>query len=489
MFNTLRVRLLISYLAIIATVLVIVTVALLAISASQSARILPALRQLNTINLGMRREIARLAEANADFPMIKRVLSETAAEQDVRIVIFNRGAGRVIYDSQSDEVGWTTSGLADVNRPPGEFSSLDPSLPIGLYRAPDGSRWLVISQWLPSRVAGRLLVLIVRPEPTIIAFFRETFLRPVLVAGLLALLLSVLLAILISRSVARPLQRLATASESIAQGEYDQHLEPSGPDEVRRVAQSFNTMASQVSAAQRAQRDFVANVSHDLKTPLTSIRGWSQALLDKTADSAEQQEQAARIIHDEAERMARMVEQLLDLAQIESGQLQLTREAIDLGRLAEEIQRRFDLQAQEKGVVLTLDAQPAPAIVGDHDRLVQVFSNLVDNALDHTPDGGRIHMSVHPYGHDAVEVTVQDSGSGISPEDLGRIFERFYQVDKSRVRIEGGRGTGLGLAIVKELVEAHGGRIIARSQVNQGTTFTVRLPIAPSVDPTLARRR
>jgi two-component system sensor histidine kinase ResE len=211
--------------------------------------------------------------------------------------------------------------------------------------------------------------------------------------------------------------------------------------------------------------------------------------MDKTADSPEQQERSARIIHDEAERMARMVEQLLDLAQIESGQLILAREAIDMGRLAEEIRRSFDLRAQDKGIRLALDVQPTPAIVGDHDRLVQVFSNLVDNALDHTPHGGQIHMSVYPHGQEAVEVTVQDTGSGIPPQEINRVFERFYQLDKSRVRAKRGRGAGLGLAIVKELVEAHGGRIIARSQVDQGTSFTVRLPVVPPVEPTLARRR
>jgi two-component system sensor histidine kinase ResE len=221
----------------------------------------------------------------------------------------------------------------------------------------------------------------------------------------------------------------------------------------------------------------VANVSHDLKTPLTSVSGWSQALLDGTAGKAAQQERAVRIIHDEAGRMTRMVEQLLDLEKIESGQLQLNREPVDLGQLVQEVQRNLALRAEEKGVHLTLNIGPAAAVMGDRDRLVQILTNLVDNAINHTLPGGRVHMGLKPYGDEAVELVVQDTGSGIPQEALDRIFERFYQVDKSRRRTAESGGVGLGLAIVKELVEAHNGRIIAQSQVGQGSAFTVRLPV------------
>jgi signal transduction histidine kinase len=237
-------------------------------------------------------------------------------------------------------------------------------------------------------------------------------------------------------------------------------------------------MSSQVAATQQAQRDFVANVSHDLKTPLTSISGWSQALLDGTAAKPEQRERAVRIIHDEAGRMTRLVEQLLDLEKIESGQLELRREPVDLAALVQDVQRNLALRAEEKGIQLTAEIVPVPAVSGDPDRLVQILTNLVDNSLNHTPPGGRVHIALKPDGDRAIELVVQDTGPGIPPEALGRIFERFYQVDSSRRRTSEQGGVGLGLAIVKELVEAHNGRITAESQAGQGSAFTIHLPLS-----------
>jgi signal transduction histidine kinase len=172
-----------------------------------------------------------------------------------------------------------------------------------------------------------------------------------------------------------------------------------------------------------------------------------------------------------------MVDQLLDLARLESGQLQLVWEPVDLPSLLSQIRDGFLSTATEKGIQIELNANPVPLISGDPDRLTQVFTNLVDNALAHTPTGGRIQLSVYPFGSGSVEVIVQDNGSGIPEAELGRVFERFYQVDKSRSTTELQTGAGLGLAIVKEWVAAHGGQIAVHSQAGQGSTFTIRLPV------------
>ena len=243
------------------------------------------------------------------------------------------------------------------------------------------------------------------------------------------------------------------------------------------MAESFNSMSAQVAATRQAQRDFVANVSHDLKTPVTSIQGWSQALLDGTAVSPADQTQAANIIYSEAERMGRMVAQLLDLAKIESGQLQLNRSPVDLAEVGIVVRQNLLPRAQANQIHLTIETEPAPPVWGDYDRLMQVVSNLVENGLNHTPAGGRVHVGVRPSGDQIVEISVQDTGKGMSPEQLARIFERFYQVDKSRVREDGRRGSGLGLSIVQELVLLHNGRIQAQSEVGKGSRFTVRLPV------------
>jgi len=222
----------------------------------------------------------------------------------------------------------------------------------------------------------------------------------------------------------------------------------------------------------------MANVSHDLRTPLTSIQGFSQAIAEGVASDPEAAQHAALVIHDEAGRLHRMVESLLDIARIEAGQLDMLRHTVQLGDVLRVVAESLSVKAREKGVGLAVDVPGAlPRIAGDGDRLAQVFTNLIDNALRHTPSGGLVTLSAAPDTGGAIVVTVRDTGEGIPPGDLSRVFERFYQVDKSR---QGRRtGTGLGLSIARQIVEAHGGTIDAASTVGQGTTFTVRLPSTP----------
>jgi len=311
------------------------------------------------------------------------------------------------------------------------------------------------------------------------------------VAGVLAAVISLILAVLVARSISRPLQRVMAATEEIARGNYDFTLNITSPCEVHRLATSFNKMVRQVQASRQAQRDFVANVSHELKTPLTSIQGYSQAILDGTARE-EAVQRAAGIIHDEAERMRRLVEDLLDLARIESGQVVMAQEPVDLRQVLGDCMDRLALRAQESGITLSLNVPTLPLLSGDKDRLAQAITNLLDNALKYTPAGGRVTVEAAEVSEiqalrtveptlapavllPAVVVTVSDTGPGIPPDELDRIFERFYQVDKSRARGKG--GIGLGLAIVQEIVAAHGGRVAVQSIVGVGSKFIVALPV------------
>lgn len=486
MFKTLRGRLLFSYLVIIGTVLVLLALGLLILSVAPGAarlRILPTLQRLRTLSISTEREIdARLQQQGSlqeedRREALQRVLEETAADHDVRVLLVSTVRRAIVYDSQPGGE-WIGRPLRDVQRMARLFPDLNPALPVGRWRGPDGSSWIVYGQRIAASGVERLLLVFAVPEMGGFQFFRNNFLPLLWRAGAAALLLSLVLAFIISRSVARPLQELAAAADAVARGDYEHQAPLRGPHDVQRVARSFNSMAERVKRTQQSQRDFLANVSHDLKTPLTAIQGWSQALEDRTADDPQEQQRAAEIIRAEARRMSRMVQKLLMLARIDSGELDLQKEWIDVSQLLADVKRNLALRAQKKKIQITQEQALVPPLWGDRDRLMQVFANLLDNALTHTPVGGRVHVKVQPDGREGLEVTVQDTGPGIAEEELSRVFERFYQVEKSRARPDEAPGYGLGLAITRELVEAHKGQISVQSVAGEGTRFTVRLPLS-----------
>ncbi len=488
MFKSLRGRLFVSYTVVIVAVLLVIALAALVIGSLPSVRYVPTLRELDAISRVSRSEILRLIQSESGDARLVQVLDQIAEEGDVRVVVARASDRKVFYDSNDNE--WQGVTIEGVTLPKRLLPTADVNVIAGLFTHPDDSTWLVYSRPISSTGFGRLFVLFAKPEPSRAALFRELGLFNLLVgAGCLAGLLAILLMFGIVSWVSRPLQKLAAATEAIAQGDYDQHLPLEGPAEVQQVAGNFNSMVTQVASTRQAQRDFLANVSHDLKTPITSIQGWSQALLDGTAVTPESQKRAANIIHNEAERMSRMVRQLLDLAKIESGQLELHKETVDLIQIVKDVHHSLLPKANEKQIHLTVDTTPVSPILGDADRLMQIFTNLADNALTHTPAGGRVHLDVRQHGDKAVEVVVQDTGKGIAPEELSRIFERFYQVDKSRAKSSRRAGSGLGLSIVQELVMLHNGRIQARSEVGKGSAFIVRLPVSDSPEASTIVRR
>jgi signal transduction histidine kinase len=299
--------------------------------------------------------------------------------------------------------------------------------------------------------------------------------RPVFLAGLIALFISLIIAIIFARSIYRPVNRVTAAAERIARGQYDQEIPETGPREVKGLARSFNQMTRQVKHSQQQLRHFVADVSHQLKTPLTSIQGFSQALLDGTASDEDTKLKAATIINEESNLMRRQVDELLELARMQAGHLKLSREAVNVNELLERCREILAVQAEEKGVEIKIDAEPASAVIGDADRLEQVFSNILDNALKNSPAQSRVEIAVQNLKDDAVEVRIIDSGPGIPSEQLAYVFERFYQAGGIR------SGAGLGLAIAREIITAHGGTIEAQSEPGAGAEFIIRLPAGQSL--------
>jgi signal transduction histidine kinase len=344
-------------------------------------------------------------------------------------------------------------------------------------RDENGETWLYTFKRLSQ---DRILVVAApRPRVPVLNIFTDELLLPIVEGGLIAFLLSLVLAFALSRWVADPLQQLVLAARNYPSEEM-KPVSPRGPHEVQDLTRAFNSMVIRVQNSQRSQRDFVADVSHELKTPLTSIQGFAQAILDNTADTPASRKQAAQIIYDEAGRMHRMALDLLDLARLEAGTADLKMSAVDVNLLLKNIVEKFTPQAQRAGIYLQLiGPQQLPTLIGDGDRLAQVFTNLVDNALKFTPAQGEITLAA-AYAKAEIQISITDSGIGVPNEALPRLFDRFYQADRSRAGGETAaarRGAGLGLAIVQEIIEAHGGRINVRSEVGHGTTFVIHLPL------------
>jgi two-component system sensor histidine kinase ResE len=224
-------------------------------------------------------------------------------------------------------------------------------------------------------------------------------------------------------------------------------------------------------------RDFVANVSHDLRTPLTLIAGFSQALVDGTART-EEVEQSAQVIHEEAGKMQRMVDDLLQLTRLESGLQAFRRQPVDVRPLVQHLVDRTIRASAGRPVARIVNDVPMriPPIEADSEQIERALQNLINNALQYTPPSGVVRVSARSIGRGWVEMAVADTGMGIAPEDVSRIFERFYRTDRSRERVHG--HSGLGLAIVREIVEGHGGRIEVESEVGRGTTFRFTVPQA-----------
>ncbi len=347
------------------------------------------------------------------------------------------------------------------------------TIPGRILRDSNGTVWLYTLHSLASNEF--LLVATPRPVLRLRDIIRDDILGPFLQAALIALLLGVGLSLLIGQWIANPLKQMAGAARKMEDGNY-QPIPLDGPREVQQLGEALNEMAHKVQTSQQSQREFLANVSHELKTPLTSIQGFSQAILDDAVQTPDALKQAAGVIYQESSRMFRLVMDLLSLARLEAGTADLQRTPLDLTALLRSIVEKFSIQAQKGKVILTADLAPNLAIIGDGDRLAQVFTNLVDNALKFTPENGQVTVRASQQDGSVI-ASVIDTGIGIDPKDQPRIFERFYQVDKSR-RGGAGRGVGLGLAIAAQIIAAHGGRIWLTSQPGLGTTFTISIPLA-----------
>ncbi|MGE3270944.1 MAG: sensor histidine kinase [Chloroflexota bacterium] len=485
--HSLRARLILAFAAIIFLTLLLVGIGFVFIIRQyQEQRELLRLGTLIGPILGQSRQLeqqGRNLEDARDF------LDRQADEMDVRLVLA-RPVGQIVYDSEDRLINHRI-----------ELTAAEPLSPMQrarLVSAPgmDDRRLRFIflqpgagnGERMILRPGGPILAIVHEP-PTVLSVLREMAPRLAL-AALLSLSASIVVAWLLAASIARPLARMTRAAEDIALGHYDHAIEAGGDDEIGRLSVAFRTMVREVARSQRTLRDFVANVSHDLRTPLTSIQGFSQAMVDGALRSPEDYAEAGRVINEESERMRRLVEDLLELSKIESGQVRLEPGPCEIEQLAHQAMERAERRSADQGVTLALAIDEKPLVRADSRWVERAVDNLLDNALKHTPSGGSITIAVGtmtvPPGARVVSlvgrhsgrfgyIAVHNTGSYIPPADQPRVFERFYQMDKARSA--SGTGSGLGLAIAQEIIQAHGGWIHVQSSRAGGTEFAVLLPL------------
>jgi two-component system sensor histidine kinase BaeS len=329
----------------------------------------------------------------------------------------------------------------------------------------EGKTYIYSYRTIPARGA-----LLLRPASTKSAAWHP-FLGDLLLAALAGAALAAVLSFVVARSIVRPVRRVAVASHALAAGETPTPLPEEGARELASLAQAFNEMAEQLATSRESERNFLLSVSHELKTPLTAIRGYAEGL----AEGAFTADDASRTILVESRRLERLVRDLLDLARMNRHEFSVSREAVDLAEVAREAVARHEATAREFGVSLTAEGEEA-WVEADHDRLLQVASNLVENALRETPREGSVTLRTGLR-----RLVVTDTGPGLEREDLSRAFDRFFLYDKyGRERPV---GSGLGLAIVKQLTEAMGGTVTVESSPGAGASFVVTLEAATSPAP------
>lgn len=468
MLSSLRSRLWLSYAFIIVTGLSIVTMVLFLSLIRNPLLYRQTTERLNAVQTVL---IERSQEPNA--PPVSVLVKRSGETFGVRILLFSRNQ-QLLFDTSSTEMG--------LPFPPRR--AVLQSLPT--VRDEAGRVWLYSIGQLSD--GTYLMVADQRPRFTLVNAFSDEFLPVILLSGGIALLLSLIVAFVFAGWIANPLQKVVNAAAEMP-SVATKVLEVGGPHEVQELTRAFNSMVTRVQSSQRSQREFVANVSHELKTPLTSIQGFAQAILDGTADTEEARGRAAQVIFNESGRMHRMVLDLLDLARLDTGTADLAMSPVNVRALLNAVAEKFSPQSQRAGVNIHVEVrEDVPPLIADGDRLAQVFTNLVDNALKFTPSGGVISLSAAVNDLAQMRITVSDTGAGIPEEEQARIFQRFYQVDPAR---QGGasHGAGLGLAIAHEIIVAHGGRISVRSRVGAGTEMEVLLPLSPPEPSKKARKK
>jgi two-component system phosphate regulon sensor histidine kinase PhoR len=409
-----------------------------------------------------------------DISGIQNRAKTLATELHLRITVIDK-QGKVLADSEKEPASMENHGnrvefIEAVEKGLGESTRLSGTLNYPM-------KYVAVRVTDGDKIIG--VVRIAVPLSEVQLELRPLY-RAVILGAVAAICAAAIIAYLMARSISFPISRMRKTAEQIAKGEFSERVPVEGNDELADLASAFNTMADelqnkieQLRQLDKVRTDFVANVSHELKTPLTSIRGFVETLEDGAIDDRDNARRFLAIIKKHTQRLGSIIDDLLRLSELESGG-GIQKTTFDLKGLIDEVVMGFGHSLAAKHQNLTIASVVGDfAIRGDRDKLEQVFVNLIDNATKYTEEGGQIKVQLADNG-DCVMITIEDNGIGIPKEDVERVFERFYRVDKARSRKVG--GTGLGLSISRHIVLAHKGDICIDSELGKGTKVLVTLP-------------
>jgi two-component system sensor histidine kinase BaeS len=452
MLGTVAGRLFLSYLGVVAVVLVVAAITISGLFIRYENDVLRLrLQELSAPLLTAMQTGLRGGQQPRE---VIETLAEQAQSADARLLVLANNR-RVLVDSENTLVGQTLAPPTQAGF--GGFTDSD-------------AQWLFVQQAFRPGATGPnpALIVVARPRAAFGDALRA-LVPSLLVAGAVAAGFALIVAGLLSRTITRPLRELVAGARRFAHGEYRTRVPVAGPGEVAELGGAFNEMAGEIERARDSEQAFLADISHELRTPLTSIQGFAQAIAEGevTGDAAPP---AAKIIQRESRRLIRMVEGLLEVAKLQAGGPELARERIEASALVTSAVAALEVQAEEAGVRLDVATAGLPAVRGDPDRLAQLFTNLIDNAVKHSPRGASVAVRGSSEDGQAV-VRVRDAGSGLPGGAQTRLFRRFYRGDNAQQS-----GAGLGLAIAQAIAVAHGGAISARNVAEGGAEFTVRLP-------------
>jgi signal transduction histidine kinase len=449
MLRSLRVRVLLSLLAVVGVALATMAIYTSRTTTAEFQQSMAGI--LRYRNLRLDRKIAAIEAYNTQhageeqmWPGLQSMIKSMAASSQTRFVLADLN-GMVYADSSELLVGKTIN--------------IKQSKPFAVYLI-EGT--IILAYYEPLDIPNPQQV-----QQSFIASVNQSIFIAILVGGCVA----VILTLVFSHSIVSPIDALTKAAQKMEHGDLSQHVEVKSGGEVGQLARAFNAMADGLQHVEQLRRNMVTDVAHELRTPLSNLRGYLEAMQDGVVEPTPEN---IASLHQEVMLLNHLVDDLQELALVEGGQLRLNQQPIQLG---DEVNKTICItqpEADIKGISLTANIPPdLPVVSVDPERLKQVLRNLLENSLAYTPEHGNVCIEAQSQ-NGMVEVSVKDSGIGIAPDHLPYIFERFYRADRSRTRSTG--GAGLGLAIVKKIIEAHGGQVSAESVLEKGTTINFTLP-------------